>query len=184
MEFTIKLTQRFANRKFEYLVFVCGAIVGIWFVSPHNFLPWNIDWLTLGNDGSAFHISWEFFRQSPMLQWPITATPKYLEGANTVLTSANGIFGIPAKALGLIFRGQFQFYGVWVAMTFALQALLGFRLIGVFISDRISQIIGSSLFYSPLRLFFVLVICRISNSAPIGSFLLAYIFAFQTRNLF
>jgi len=154
MEFTIKLPQRIANRKFEYLVFLCGAIVGVWFVTPHNFLPWNVDWLTLGNDGSAFHISWEFFRQSPMLQWPITSTPKYLEGANTVLASANGIFGIPAKALGLIFRGQFQFYGVWVAMTFALQALLGFRLIGVFISDRISQIIGSSLFlFAPAFVF-------------------------------
>jgi len=146
MEFTIKLPQRIANRKLEYLVFVCGAIVGIWFVSPYNFLPWNVDWLTSGNDGSSFQISWEFFRQSPMLQWPITSTPKYVEGANTVLSSANGVFGIPAKALGLIFRNQFQFYGVWIAMTFALQALLAFRLIGVFVSDHYSQIIGASLF--------------------------------------
>ena len=146
MEFIIKLPRRVAIRKFEYLVFVCGAILGIWFVTPHNFLPWNVDWLTSGDDGSSFQISWEFFRQSPMFQWPITSTPKYVEGANTVLASANGVFGIPAKALGLIFREQFQFYGVWIAMTFALQALLAFRLIGLFVADHYSQIIGASLF--------------------------------------
>jgi hypothetical protein len=136
----------FLQRRINATVFIAGTLVGIWFVSLHNFLPWNVDWLTLGNDGSAFHISWEFYRKAPMLQWPITATPTYIEGANTVLASANGIVGIPAKLIGLVFRGQFQFYGLWVAATFGLQALFSFRLLGLFIDKTSTKLAACTLF--------------------------------------
>jgi hypothetical protein len=46
----------FLQRRINATVFIAGALVGVWFISLHNFLPWNVDWLTLGNDGSAFHI--------------------------------------------------------------------------------------------------------------------------------
>ena len=134
------------QRRINATVFIAGALVGVWFISLHNFLPWNVDWLTLGNDGSAFHISWEFYRKAPMLQWPITATPTYIEGANTVLASANGIVGIPAKLIGLVFRGQFQFYGLWVAATFGLQALFSFRLLGLFIDKINTRLAACTLF--------------------------------------
>jgi hypothetical protein len=81
-----------------------------------------------------------------MLQWPITATPTYIEGANTVLASANGIVGIPAKLIGLVFRGQFQFYGLWVAATFGLQALFSFRLLGLFIDNTSTKLTACTLF--------------------------------------
>ncbi len=127
-------------------VFIAGALVGVWFISLNNFLPWNVEWLQRGGDGSAFQISWEFYRKSPLLQWPITATPTYIEGANTVLASANGIFGIPAKLVGLVFRGQFQFYGLWVTAIFGLQALFSFRLLGIFIEDTIVILASCTLF--------------------------------------
>ena len=136
----------FLQRRINATVFIAGVLVGIWFVGLHNFLPWNVDWLLQGGDGSAFQISWEFYRKAPMLQWPITATPTYIEGANTVLASANGIIGIPAKLVGLVFRGQFQFYGLWVAATFGLQALVSFRLLGLFIDNTSTRLAACTLF--------------------------------------
>ena len=99
-----------------------------------------------GGDSSSFQISWEFFRKAPMLQWPITATPTYVEGTQSILASANGIVGIPAKLVGLVFRGQFQFYGLWVAATFGLQALLSFRLLGLFIDKASTKLAACTLF--------------------------------------
>jgi hypothetical protein len=134
------------TRRVNFLVFLVGAIVGVWFVGFENFLPWNVDWLMHGGDSSSFQISWEFFRKAPMLQWPITATPTYVEGTQSILASANGIVGIPAKLVGLVFRGQFQFYGLWVAATFCLQALLSFRLLGLFIDKISTKLAACTLF--------------------------------------
>ena len=134
------------TRRVNFLVFLVGAIVGVWFVGFENFLPWNVDWLMHGGDSSSFQISWEFFRKAPMLQWPITATPTYVEGTQSILASANGIVGIPAKLVGLVFRGRFQFYGLWVATTFGLQALLSFRLLGLFIDKASTKLAACTLF--------------------------------------
>jgi hypothetical protein len=144
----------FLQRRINATVFVAGVLVGVWFVSLHNFLPWNVEWLQQGGDGSAFHVSWEFYRKAPMLQWPITATPTYIEGANTVLVSANGIVGIPAKLVGLVFKGQFQFYGLWVAATFGLQAFFSFRLLGLFIDKINMRLAACTLFvFAPTFVF-------------------------------
>ena len=136
----------FLQRRINATVFIAGVLVGIWFVGLHNFLPWNVDWLLQGGDRSAYQVSFEFFRQAPLFQWPVTATPTYIEGANTVLVSANGIFGIPAKLIGLVFEGQFQFYGLWVAATFGLQALVSFRLLGLFIDNTSTRLAACTLF--------------------------------------
>jgi hypothetical protein len=136
----------FLQRRINATVFIAGVLVGIWFVGLHNFLPWNVDWLLQGGDRSAYQVSFEFFRQAPLFQWPVTATPTYIEGANTVLVSANGIFGIPAKLVGLVFEGQFQFYGLWVAATFGLQALVSFRLLGLFIDNTSTRLAACTLF--------------------------------------
>jgi hypothetical protein len=136
----------FLQRRINATVFIAGVIVGVWFVGLHNFFPWNMDWLLQGGDSSAYQVSFEFFRQAPLFQWPMTATPTYIEGANTVLVSANGVFGIPAKIIGLMFQGQFQFYGVWIAVTFGLQALLSFRLLGLFINHQVVQLLATSMF--------------------------------------
>jgi hypothetical protein len=144
----------FLQRRINATVFVAGVLVGVWFVSLHNFLPWNVEWLQQGGDGSAFHVSWEFYRKAPMLQWPITATPTYIEGANTVLVSANGIVGFPAKLVGWVFKGQFQFYGLWVAATFGLQALFSFRLLGLFIDKINMRLAACTLFvFAPTFVF-------------------------------
>jgi hypothetical protein len=136
----------FLQRRINATVFIAGVLVGIWFVGLHNFLPWNVEWLLQGGDRSAYQVSFEFFRQAPLFQWPVTATPTYIEGANTVLVSANGIFGIPAKLVGLVFEGQFQFYGLWVAATFGLQALVSFRLLGLFIDNTSTRLAACTLF--------------------------------------
>ena len=52
-----------------------GFIFGLWFIGIRNVFPWNLEWLNGKGDGSYAQLSFEFFRKSPLIQWPITAIP-------------------------------------------------------------------------------------------------------------
>lgn len=122
------------------------VISGTIFLGLRNMLPWNLKWLVGKGDGSADQLVFKFFRQTPFFQWPITAVPNYVEGANTVNPSGNAIFSVGAKLVGLIVSGQFQYFGILVVLWFALQALFAERLLSRFISDGTFRIIGATFF--------------------------------------
>lgn len=126
--------------------FGLGVISGTIFLGLRNMLPWNLKWLVGKGDGSADQLVFKFFRQTPFFQWPITAVPNYVEGANTVNPSGNAIFSVGAKLVGLIVSGQFQYFGILVVLWFALQALFAERLLSRFISDGTFRIIGATFF--------------------------------------
>lgn len=101
-----------------------GLLFGVWFIGPANVLPWSRDWLNNKGDGSFDQLVFEFFRNTPVLQWPLTAMPNYASGSNQVLGSGNGLFAIPAKLMGKLVPGDFQYLGLWVVSCFALQGFL------------------------------------------------------------
>jgi hypothetical protein len=128
------------------LAFGIGMIVGVLFVGPLNVMPWNINWLYGKGDGSANQLVFQFFRQTPFLQWPITAIPNYVVGANTVNPDGNAIFAVGAKFVGLFFRGQFQYFGVLIVLWFALQAFFAERLLSRFIENGNIRLMGMTFF--------------------------------------
>jgi hypothetical protein len=123
-----------------------GLLLGIAFVGIRNVNPLNISWLLSGNDATSHQLSFEFFRAAPLIQWPPTATPGLLSGSGQVLASANGLFGIPAKIIGLVVQERFQFYGIWLCLLFGLQGFFAERLLSIFIPHRLIAFSGSALY--------------------------------------
>ena len=122
--------------KIGLLAFGIGMMFGVLFVGPANVIPWNTAWLYGKGDGSANQLVFQFFRQTPFLQSPITAIPNYVVGANTVNPDGNAFFAVGAKFVGLFFRGQFQYFGVLIVLWFGLQAFFAERLLSRFIENR------------------------------------------------
>jgi len=131
-----------------------GVISGTLFLGPRNVLPWNLNWLVGKGDGSADQLVFQFFRRTPFFQWPITAVPNYVAGANTVNPSGNAIFSVGAKLVGIIIPGQFQYFGILIVLWFALQAFFAERLLSRFISNSVFRLIGTTFFIiSPVFLY-------------------------------
>lgn len=123
-----------------------GLVFGTAFAGPWNILPWNTSWLNGKGDGSSNQLVFQFFRQTPFLQWPLTAIPNYVAGANTVNPDGNALFSIGAKFVGLFVPGQFQYFGFLILLWFALQGLFAERLLSRFIDDPLIRIIGAMFF--------------------------------------
>lgn len=131
-----------------------GLIFGLWFIGINNVLPWNLEWLNGKGDGSYDQLGFEFFRKSPLLQWPITAMPNYVAGSGQVLGSGNGLFAIPAKIIGLVVPGEFQYLGIWIIFCFCLQGLFAERLISRLTDSKALQILAAmSFIISPILLY-------------------------------
>ena len=142
----IKVWQFLKPRQTSIIAFMAGCVSAVIFVGPLNIFPWNIDWLNNKGDGSAAQLIWRFYRQSPMLQWPVTAVPNYVSGANAVNPDGNAIFSIGAKLIGLMISGQFQYFGILIMLWFALQALFAERLLSRFIESGAVRLVGTTFF--------------------------------------
>ena len=126
--------------------FGIGVIFAILFVGIQNILPWNTDWLSGKGDLSADHLMWRFFRQTPLIQWPLSAMPNYVAGADTIFPTGNVVAPIFAKVFGLVVPGNFQYLGILIVVWFVLQAYFAERLLSRFIANGTFRIIGSAFF--------------------------------------
>ena len=116
--------------------------------------PWNLDWLNGKGDGSYDQITFEFFRKSPLIQWPITAMPNYVSGSGQVLGSGNGLFAIPAKVIGQFVPGEFQYLGIWVVLCFCLQGLFAEKLLSRLTDSKVLQSLAAmSFIVSPILIY-------------------------------
>ena len=151
------LTRHFNSR---LIALLCGLIIGVFFVGFWNVLPWNDAWLSGKGDLSADHLMWQFFRQTPLVQWPLSAMPNYVAGSDTIFPTGNVIAPIFAKVIGLIVPGNFQYLGILIVMWFALQAYFAERLLSRFVANGAYRVIGS--------MFFVLSPAFVYRISPMG----------------
>jgi hypothetical protein len=141
----------FTSHGFSALI---GAIFGWYFLGFSNLFPWNYLWLYAKGDGALTQLGFEFFRKAPLVQWPITAIPKYVAGSNMIIPTENAVLNIFAKIVGIFVPGSFQFVGLWIVLCFALQGYFGAKLLGCFVNSRSSIIFGSFFFVlSPALLY-------------------------------
>ncbi len=140
-----RLFNWFRQSNSRVVSFGSGFVLGTFFLGPRNVLPWNLNWLAGKGDGSAEQLAFQFYRQTPFFQWPITAVPNFVVGANTVNPSGY-IFTVGAKFVGLFIPGQFQYLGILIVLWFALQALFAERLLSRFIESRAVRLLGVSFF--------------------------------------
>jgi hypothetical protein len=126
----------------------------VYFIGFQNFLPWNYKWLYSKGDGALTQLGFEFFRKALLVQWPITAIPKYVAGSNMIIPTENSVSNILAKTIGIFVPGSFQFVGLWIGLCFALQGYFGAKLLGRFVDSRSSIVFGSLFFVlSPALLY-------------------------------
>ena len=134
-----------------------GVLYGLFVIGPLNALPSHRDWLNRG-DLASLQLGWEFFRQSPLVQWPLTAVPNYGAGFHTVLTTGNALVELPLKFLSPVLPTSFQYVGMWILACFALQGFFAVLLLSNFIKEPIFQLIGSIMFISAPTLLFRIAI--------------------------
>jgi hypothetical protein len=119
-----------------------------------NLAPWNYSWLYSKADGALTQLGFEFFRNAPWTQWPLTAVPQYVEGSHMIIPTENAVANLLGKLVGVVFTGNFQFVGLWILMCFAFQGYFGVKLLSRFIDSQSAQICGSLFFVlSPALMF-------------------------------
>ena len=154
MEFSQKGFERLKTLPEGFNSAVLGFCFGLWFVGFRNVFPWNIDWLNGKGDGSYDQLGFEFFRKSPLIQWPVTAMPNYVSGSGQVLGSGNGLFAIPSKVIGQVIPGEFQYLGVWVVLCFCLQGFFAEKLLSRLTDSKGLQFLAAMSFVvSPVLIY-------------------------------
>ena len=109
--------------------------------------PSNNKWL-FGIDSDANFIGWQFFRRTPILQFPIGNSPNLGTGfaSSVVYTDSIPLFAIPFKFLNFLLPNAFQYFGLWVLACFILQTVFAFRLLKHWMDDRTSAHLASVFF--------------------------------------
>ena len=130
----------------QMYAFVVGTVVFIYATGGRIIDPTNRDWLMLG-DSAQHYLGWAFFRDTPLLQWPIGANPKLgLDFASSIVfTDSIPLAAFVFKPLNVVLPETFQYLGVWIWMCFVLQAYFGFRLLARRVANRSLCGLGAAL---------------------------------------
>ena len=117
--------------------------------------PGNTDWL-MSADPITYQTGWQFFRQTPWLQWPLGANPAYgMElGSSIVFTDSIPLLAILFKVFNPLLPATFQYFGMWLAACFCLQSFFAFKLLRRFTEDPLLALAGCAFFaVAPVFLF-------------------------------
>jgi hypothetical protein len=99
---------------------------------------------------------WEYFRRTPLVQWPVTAVRPYGEDWGTIFpsTAGNVLVGLPFKFFSGVLPARFQYLGLWTLSTFVLQGFFGERLFVNFGLRETERVLGAmSFLIAPAFLF-------------------------------
>ena len=126
---------------------VSGTAAFVWVTGGAIADPTRRDWLMLG-DSAQHYLGWAFFRDTPLVQWPLGANPKLgLEFASSIVfTDSIPLVAFLLKPFDAVLPETFQYLGLWIWACFVLQALVAMRLLAHLIADRTHQMLASLLF--------------------------------------
>jgi hypothetical protein len=123
---------------------VVGTAVFIYVTGGAIINPTNRDWLMFG-DAAQHYLGWEFFRHTPLMQWPIGANyPLGMElSSSIVFTDSIPIAAYITKLFNPILPATFQYLGIWIWLCFILQALFAQRFLKFFLSNKVHVYLGA-----------------------------------------
>ena len=109
--------------------------------------PTYVDWLMSGDPASGW-LGWQFFRDTPLLQWPLGANPNYGAelGSAIVFSDSIPLLAFAFKPFEAWLPSAFQYFGIWLASCFMLQAYFGWKLLKLFSTDRWLPLLGAGFF--------------------------------------
>src|ERR1700722_3516117 len=147
--------QRVLNNRIEYLTpLLLGAVAFFLVMGEKILIPTNIAWLK-DPDPATYYLGWSFFRETPWML-PPGANPNYgLDVASSIFyTDSIPLLALVFKVFSPWLPAAFQYWGGWLLVCFMLQALFGWKLIGLFTEDRWVKLLAAGLFvFSPPFLF-------------------------------
>lgn len=94
---------------------IVGVAVFLAVAGPRVLLPSSTEWLRWG-DSAQHYLGWEFFRRSPLIQFPLGDSPLFGVGysSSVVYSDSIPLLAIPFKYLTFWFDGEFQYFGLWL----------------------------------------------------------------------
>ncbi|HWW05538.1 DUF6311 domain-containing protein [Collimonas sp.] len=138
------------NRKFPPLIW--AALIGVaafMFYTGGGAIVWptSTEWLMRGDFGQHF-LGWNFFRHTPMWQFPLGANWNYGEtlGSSIVFTDSTPLFAFLFKPIAAFLPQPFQYIGIWLALTVVLQGVFAYKLLSLFSSDRLTVLLATAFF--------------------------------------
>ena len=142
-----------------------GVVIFYLIIGPHILNPRSINWLLNGGDGMMHYLGWVFYRNS---EWafPIGLNPDYGIGTNNsiVFTDSLPLFAVLFKLIRSLLPTPFQYFGIWILITFILQSIFAWKLTRLYSLNVVILILGSSLF-----LFAQPFLIQLPENGPIGS---------------
>lgn len=120
-------------------IFVTGGKI-VW--------PANINWLYMNGDTANDLISWQFFRETPILQNPLGSNYPYSMGVGGSIVYAEQLFlfAFPFKLFSKILSTPFQYEGLWILLCFIFQGLFAWKLIEKITNVFILKLLGCVFF--------------------------------------
>jgi hypothetical protein len=130
---------------------VIGFFGYAFFIRFHGFWPTDVVWMLPqwnGNIDSASHyIGWEMFRQSDLLQWPIGRSPMLgPDGGSSIAYTTLPLLALIFKPFTHWSDTPLQFFGVWSLVCFIGQAVSSWKLLGLWIANRVHLALGVCFF--------------------------------------
>jgi hypothetical protein len=123
-------------------IFVCMG--GLYILPPDR-----IDWIMAGFlDPQQCYLGWEFFRHTPLWQFPIGANPALgMDIASSIVfTDSIPLLAVIFKPFSPLLSDTFQYFGFWLMLCFVLQYFFAHKLISYFTADSYIQMIGACFF--------------------------------------
>ena len=130
---------------------VIGFSAYAFFIRFHGFWPTDVDWLLTqwnGNiDSAGDYIGWEMYRQSSIFQWPIGRSPLLgPDNRSSIAFTTLPILALIFKPLTHWLDTPIQFFGLWSLTCFIGQAVTAWKLLGLWVHNRIHLAVGVGFF--------------------------------------
>ncbi|MDE1181858.1 DUF6311 domain-containing protein [Paraburkholderia sp.] len=125
-----------------------GFLIFLAFTGGHALNPLHIDWImSIGGDSVQHYIGWNFFRHTPYLEFPPGLNPGYGEalGSSVVFSDSIPLLAIFFKAIRGVLPDQFQYFGLWIAACFVLQAVFAWAILSLRTNDTVIKALGCAL---------------------------------------
>ncbi|HCO5211017.1 TPA: hypothetical protein N8058_004352 [Escherichia fergusonii] len=115
----------------------------------------NIQWFGSG-DAAQHWLGWNFFRNTPILQWPLGVNEPYGMDVSSsiVFTDSIPLLAIIFKTISFSLPDTFQYTGIWILTCCILQGVFSYELINRNTQDRPYSLLAAVLFcLAPIMLF-------------------------------
>ena len=137
--------------------------------------PLFVRWLYWG-DPSTSYLGWQYFRKTPLFQFPIGASPNYGVGfaSSIMYTDSVPLIAIPLKYVSFLLPNEFQYFGIWILAALILQSWFAWKIISRFISNTALALFGVVLFTNAPILIYRMVHEGSGHIGFIGQFLILW----------